>query len=57
MIDKTKVINSLQNFGCARLDQLHILFNDNMEKFNSLLSNNMVIKKDNILLKKLTITC
>lgn len=48
MVNKTKVINFLQDFSCARLDQLQILFSDSMENFNSILSSNMVSKKDNI---------
>lgn len=28
MVDKLKVINFLQDFGCARLNQLQILYND-----------------------------
>lgn len=48
MVDKIKVINFLQDFGCAKLEQLQILFNDKTENFKSILSSNMISKKDNI---------
>lgn len=48
MVDKIKVINFLQDFGCAKLEQLQILFNDKTENFKSILSSNMVSKKDDI---------
>lgn len=48
MVDKVKVINFLQDFGCAKLEQLQILFNYKTENFKSILSSNMISKKDNI---------
>lgn len=48
MVDKLKVINFLQDFGCARLDQLQILFKDKNNNFKSILDSNMVSKKGNI---------
>lgn len=48
MIDKLKVINFLQDFGCARLSQLQILYNDEKNNFNSVLSGRMVSKKGDI---------
>ena len=33
MIDKVKVINFLQDFGCARLKQLQVLFGDKDSNF------------------------
>lgn len=48
MVDKLKVINFLQDFGCARLDQLQILFKDKNNNFRFILDSNMVSKKGNI---------
>lgn len=48
MVDKIKVINFLQDFGCASIGQLQILFNDKTENFKSILFSNMVSKKDDI---------
>lgn len=48
MVDKTKVINFLQDFGCARLNQLQILYNDKNNNFKNVLNSNMVSKKDDI---------
>ena len=48
MIDKIKVINFLQDFGCARLEHLQILYNDKTDNFKSVLSSNMVSKKGDI---------
>lgn len=48
MVDKLKVINFLQDFGCARLNQLQILYNDEKNNFNNVLSSNMISKKGNI---------
>ena len=38
----------MQDFGCAKLEQLQILFNDKTDNFKSILSSNMISKKDNI---------
>lgn len=48
MVDKLEVINFLQDFGCARLSQLQILYNDEKNNFNSVLSGRMVSKKGDI---------
>ena len=48
MIDKLKVINFLQDFGCARLNQLQILFDDKKNNFKEILNNSMVSKKGDI---------
>lgn len=48
MIDKLKVINFLQDFGCARLNQLQILFDSKNNSFREILNNSMVSKKGDI---------
>lgn len=48
MVDKLKVINFLQDFGCARLNQLQILYGDANNNFNNVLNGNMVSKKGDI---------
>lgn len=48
MIDKLKVINFIQDFGCAKLEHLQILFNDKTENFKNILSSNFITKKGNI---------
>ena len=48
MVDKLKVINFLQDFGCARLNQLQILYKDRNNNFKNILSSNMVSKKGDI---------
>ncbi|MBR3003072.1 MAG: hypothetical protein IKF38_05910 [Clostridia bacterium] len=48
MVDPIKVINFLQDFGCAKLEHLQILFNDYNNNFKNVLSSNMVSKKDDI---------
>ena len=48
MIDKAKVINFLQDFGCAKLEQLQILFQSEKDNFKSILMGNIVSKKDDI---------
>ena len=48
MIDKLKVINFLQDFGCAKLEHLQKLFNNENDNFKSILSNNLVSKKGEI---------
>ena len=37
MVDKLKVINFLQDFGCARLNQLQILYSEANNNFNNVL--------------------
>ena len=48
MVDRIKVINFLQDFGCAKLEHLQILFNDTTDNFKNILSSNMVSKKGDI---------
>lgn len=48
MVDKLKVINFLQDFGCARLNQLQRLYGDANNNFNNVLNGNMVSKKGDI---------
>ena len=48
MVDNLKVINFLQDFGCARLKHLQILFEDKKNNFKSILNSNMVTKKEDV---------
>lgn len=48
MIDNKKVINFIQDFGCAKLEQLQIIFEDEKNSFKSILNSNMLSKKGNI---------
>jgi len=48
MMDKIKVINFLQDFGCARLEHLQILYQDKADNFKNVLAGNIVSRKDNI---------
>jgi len=48
MVDKLKVINFLQDFGCAKLNQLQILSGDKNNNFNNVLHGNMVSKKGDV---------
>lgn len=48
MYNKEKVINFLQDFGAARIDQLQRLFNEYNNNFRDILSSNMVSKKGDI---------
>ena len=48
MVDKIKVLNFMQDFGCSKLEHLQILFNDKNNNFKNILDNNMVSKKGNI---------
>ena len=48
MDDKLKVINFLQDFGCATLKQLQILFNKPNDNFKNILSNNIISRKGDI---------
>ena len=49
MIDKLKLVNFLQDFGCARIEQLEILFEIKNDNFKNVLNNNIISKKNNIL--------
>ena len=48
MIDKLKVINFLQDFGCARLSHLQKLNNAPTDNFKNILFGNVVSKKGDI---------
>ena len=48
MVDKIKVMNFIQDFGCSRLNQLQILFEDKNNNFKNVLDSNMVSKKGDI---------
>ena len=48
MVDKEKVTNFLQDFGCAKLEQLQILFESEKDNFKSILMGDAVSKKDDI---------
>ena len=43
-----KVINFLQDFGCAKLEHLQKLFEDDKNNFKNILQSNMVSKKQDI---------
>lgn len=46
--EKIKVINFLQDFGCATLEQLQILFNKPNDNFKYILTRNIISRKGNI---------
>lgn len=48
MINELKVINFLQDFGCARVEHLQKLFNNENDNFKNILSSNMVSRKGDI---------
>ena len=48
MDDKLKVINFIQDFGCATLKQLQILFNKPNNNFKDILSCNVISRKGDI---------
>lgn len=48
MIDKLKVINFLQDFGCAKLEQLQKLYDAPNDNFKNILSGNIVSRKGDI---------
>ena len=48
MDNKLKVINFLQDFGCAKLEHLQKLFGKKNNNFKSILNSNMVSKKGDI---------
>lgn len=48
MIDKLKIMNFLQDFGCAKLEHLQKLFKLPEDNFKNILNRNMVSKKGNI---------
>ena len=48
MIDNLKIENFLQDFGCAKLEHLQILFGEKNNNFKGVLRGNNVSKKENI---------
>lgn len=48
MVDKLKVINFLQDFECAKLSQLQILYSDSKNNFKDILNGNLVSKKGDV---------
>lgn len=48
MIDNLKIINFLQDFGCAKLEHLQILFDNTDNNFKSILKSNVITKKGDI---------
>ena len=48
MNDELKIINFIQDFGCATLKQLQILFNKPNDKFKDILSSNVISRKGDI---------
>lgn len=48
MVDKIKVMNFLQDFGCARLEHLQILYSDEKDNFKNILVGNMVSRKGDV---------
>ena len=48
MVNKLKVINFLQDFGCARLSHLQKLYGDENNNFKNVLDGNIVSKKGDI---------
>jgi len=43
--EKIRVINFLQDFGCATLRQLQVLYNKPNDNFKDILTSNLVSKK------------
>ncbi len=48
--EKIKIINFLQDFGCATIKQLQILYNKPRDNFRDILTSNLVSKKGDILI-------
>lgn len=48
MVDRLKVINFLQDFGCAKLSHLQKLFGDENDNFKNILYSNVVSTKGDI---------
>ncbi len=44
MVDKLKIINFIQDFGCARLSHLPILYDDKNNNFKNILDNMYISK-------------
>lgn len=48
MVDEQKVINFIQDFGCAKLQHLQILFDDKDSNFRNVLKSNVVSRTGNV---------
>lgn len=48
MVDRLKVINFLQDFGCAKLSHLQKLFGNENDNFKNILYSNVVSKKGDV---------
>lgn len=48
MTSKIKIINFLQDFGCAKIEHLQILFSSPNDNFKNILQENTISKKGNI---------
>ena len=48
MVEKTKILNFIQDFGCAKLEHLQVLFDEKDNNFKNILTGNMVSKKGDI---------
>lgn len=48
MVDKLKVINFLQDFGCAKLEHLQKLYSDEKDNFKNILVSDMVSRKGDV---------
>ena len=52
-MDREKnVLNFIQDFGCAKLEHLQVIFDDRKNNFKFLLSTGMVSKKEDIFIHK-----
>ena len=49
MVDKTKIINFIQDFGCCKIEHIQILFNCKNDNIKNILNNNMISRKGDIL--------
>ena len=49
MANNLKIINFLQDFGCAKIEQLQILYDEKNNNFRNILNSNMISKKGDIL--------
>lgn len=48
MADKIKVINFLQDFGCAKIQHLQVLFSTENDNFKNIKNSNMISKKGDV---------
>ena len=52
--NQAKILNFLQDFGCAKVEQLQILYDDKNNNFKNILASNMVSKKGDIFIHNTT---